>query len=93
MITGAASGIGRASAILFAREGASVIAADLSAAVEETVAEIHQAGGKAAAMIGDAGNEDDVIAWVDACTDRFGRLDAVYANAGRTGRCRRPPRR
>lgn len=85
LITGAASGIGRASAILFAREGASVVCADQSAAVTETVAEIHQAGGKAISLTGDAGYEGDVKDWVDACVDQYGRLDAVYANAGISG--------
>jgi len=85
LVTGAASGIGRASALLFAREGANVVATDRAAGVEETVAEIRQQGGKALALTGDAGEEGDVIAWVNAARDEFGGLHAVYANAGISG--------
>ena len=82
LISGAASGIGRASAKLFAAEGASVVATDLSAGVEETVREIHAAGGKAVFLNGDAGNEDDVIRWVATAQSEFGGLDVAWANAG-----------
>ena len=60
IVTGGASGIGRASARLFAAEGASVIAADKSTAVNDTVANITKAGGKAIAMEMDAGASPDV---------------------------------
>ncbi len=82
LISGAGSGIGRASAKLFASEGASVVATDLSAGVEETVREIHAAGGKAISLNGDAGNEDDVIKWVATAVSEYGRLDIAWANAG-----------
>lgn len=82
IISGAASGIGRASAKLFAAEGASVVATDLAAGVEETVAEIHAAGGKAVYLNGDASNESDVAAWVATAQSAFGGLDIAWANAG-----------
>ena len=86
IVTGAASGIGRASALLFAREGAAVLAVDKTRdAVEETVAQITAAGGKGVAMTADAGNEADVQAYVARALAAFGGLDVVYANAGISG--------
>jgi NAD(P)-dependent dehydrogenase (short-subunit alcohol dehydrogenase family) len=86
IVTGAASGIGRASAILFAREGASVLAVDKTAdAVEETVRQITSAGGRAIAMAADAGNEADVQAYLKRALSEFGGLDVIYANAGISG--------
>lgn len=85
IITGAASGIGRASALLFAEAGAAVIAADRSPAVAETARRIVEAGGDAASIEIDAGAEADVIRAVDLAVNRFGGLDIVYANAGITG--------
>jgi len=75
LVTGAASGIGRASANIFAEEGAWVVCVDRAREVEETAAMIAKAGGQAIAMIGDAGSEDDVKRAVDLC----------YANAGISG--------
>jgi NAD(P)-dependent dehydrogenase (short-subunit alcohol dehydrogenase family) len=86
IVTGAGSGIGRASALLFAREGASVLAVDKTeAAVRETAAQIAAAGGKALALAADAGNDADVQAYVKRAVDEFGGLDVVYANAGISG--------
>ena len=85
IVTGAASGIGRASAMRFAREGASVVCADLSRAVHETVALIEEADGDAAALEMDAGDEADVAEAVALAVDRFGGLDIAFANAGITG--------
>ncbi len=85
IVTGAASGIGRATALLFAREGASVIASDLSEAVDETVAAIRREGGTADAVRADAGDERAVAALVRRAVDAFGGLDIFYANAGITG--------
>jgi NAD(P)-dependent dehydrogenase (short-subunit alcohol dehydrogenase family) len=86
IVTGAGSGIGRASALLFAREGASVLAVDKTAdAVAETAKQIAAAGGKAVAMTADAGSEADVQAYVKRALDEFGGLDVVYANAGISG--------
>ncbi len=86
IVTGAGSGIGRASALLFAREGASVLAVDKTAdAVKETAAQIAAAGGKAIHMAADAGSEADVEAYVKRAIAEFGGLDIVYANAGISG--------
>jgi NAD(P)-dependent dehydrogenase (short-subunit alcohol dehydrogenase family) len=85
VISGAASGIGRATAKLFAAEGANVVATDRSAEVEETVREIHAAGGQAVALQGDAGDEADVAGWMDRAVSEYGALDIVYANAGISG--------
>ena len=86
IVTGAGSGIGRASAALFAREGASVLAVDRSReGVEETVAQIAAAGGSAIAMAADAGLESDVQAYVARAMDAFGGIDVLFANAGISG--------
>ncbi|MFZ5746210.1 MAG: SDR family NAD(P)-dependent oxidoreductase [Pseudomonadota bacterium] len=85
IVTGAGSGIGRATATAFAAEGGQVIAADQSEAVDATVAAIAEAGGAALALRMDAGNEADVEAAVAMACDRFGGLDIFYANAGISG--------
>ena len=85
LITGAASGIGRAASLMFAEAGARVLACDLSEGVTETVAAIKDAGGKAEALQMDAGSEADVIAAVTKAAETFGGLDVVFANAGITG--------
>jgi NAD(P)-dependent dehydrogenase (short-subunit alcohol dehydrogenase family) len=82
LVTGAASGIGRASAKLFADEGAKVVVFDRAAAVEETAEAIRKAGGEAIALTGDAGAEDDVVKAVAMALEKFGGLDVCYANAG-----------
>ncbi len=76
-------GNGRATAILFAREGARVLLLDREqAAAEETAREIESAGGEAAVMAGDVSVEDDCRAAVVSCTERFGTLDIVHHNVG-----------
>ena len=86
IVTGAGSGIGRASALLFAREGAAVLAVDKTRdAVEQTAAQIAAAGGRAVALAADAGNEAEVQAYVARALAEFGGLDVVYANAGISG--------
>jgi len=85
IVTGAGSGIGRASARLFAQEGGLVIAADVSDTVEETVEMIRADGGVAQAILMDAGNEHDVQRTVDLAVQTHGGLDIIYANAGISG--------
>jgi len=86
VVTGAASGIGRASAILFAKEGASVLAVDRSEeALEETVAAITKADGTAHALAADVSKEADSQAIVTNCIAAFGGIDAYFANAGVSG--------
>ena len=85
IVTGAASGIGRASAKLFAAEGASVIAADKAAGVADTVAAIKEAGGKAVSMEMDAGNAGDVSELINLALRTNGKIDVIYANAGISG--------
>lgn len=85
LVTGAASGIGRASALLFAAEGATVVALDIAAEVKTTAAAIRSAGGRASAMLGDSSCEDIVAAAVARAVIDFGGLDVCYANAGISG--------
>ena len=85
IITGAGSGIGRAAALLFTREGARLIAVDRTEAVKDTVEQVRKAGGTAEAVTADAGSEKDVIAFIDKAVSSYGRLDAIWANAGVSG--------
>jgi NAD(P)-dependent dehydrogenase (short-subunit alcohol dehydrogenase family) len=85
VITGAASGIGRAASLLFAREGARIVCCDKSEAVTDTATMVAKAGGKAVAMTGDAGDEAFVMAYIDRAQAEYGRLDVVWANAGISG--------
>jgi NAD(P)-dependent dehydrogenase (short-subunit alcohol dehydrogenase family) len=82
LVTGAASGIGRATSKLFASEGAKVVVFDRAAGVEETAEAIRAAGGEAIALTGDAGDEADVAKAVQTAMEKFGGLDICYANAG-----------
>jgi NAD(P)-dependent dehydrogenase (short-subunit alcohol dehydrogenase family) len=82
-VTGAASGIGRATALAFARAGASVVAADLAAeANQETASMIEQSGGRAVAVRCDVTRSEDVQAALQKAVDEFGRLDVAFNNAG-----------
>jgi NAD(P)-dependent dehydrogenase (short-subunit alcohol dehydrogenase family) len=85
IITGAGSGIGRAATLLFAREGAKLIAVDRSEAVKDTVEQVKKAGGTAEAVTADVGSEKDVIGFIDGALATYGRLDAIWANAGISG--------
>ena len=82
LITGAASGIGRASAQLFARQGARVVVTDIDAAGGQAVVEgITAEGGQAVFVRADVGRMDEVAALVRAALARYGRLDVLYSNA------------
>ena len=86
VITGAGSGIGRASALRFAQEGGSVLVVGRRAEnTEETVQLIRDAGGRAAAMVTDATVEANVEAIVQRCIAEFGGLDVFFANIAVTG--------
>ena len=85
IVTGAGSGIGRASATLFAAEGGRVIVADLTESVTATVSAIVAAGGIAKAIQMDAGCENDVARTVALAVSEFGGVDVVFANAGVSG--------
>lgn len=86
LVTGASSGIGRATAKLFAQEGAQVIvAARRREQLESLVAEIVELDGEAIAIAGDVRSEDFALALVDLAMGRFGRLDIAFNNAGTLG--------
>jgi NAD(P)-dependent dehydrogenase (short-subunit alcohol dehydrogenase family) len=85
IITGAGSGIGRAASLLFTKEGARLIAVDRSEGVKETVDMVRKAGGTAEAVMADAGSEADVKAFIDKAIGAYGKLDAIWANAGISG--------
>ncbi|WP_298017877.1 SDR family NAD(P)-dependent oxidoreductase [uncultured Parasphingopyxis sp.] len=85
IVTGAGSGIGRASAKRFAAEGGKVLCADKAASVHETVEAITADGGTAIGIEMDAGSESDVKTLVEKAVAEFGGLDIAYANAGITG--------
>lgn len=85
IITGAASGIGRAAAKLFAAEGASLIITDRAEAVVETGEAVTAAGGRVVALVGDAGDDAFVQSLVHRAQAEFGGLDVAWANAGISG--------
>ena len=82
LITGTASGIGRAAALRFAAEGARVVAVDISQANHETAELIRDAGGEAVAVHADVSDDGDVARAVEAAETTFGRLDIAFNNAG-----------
>ncbi|GLH76396.1 oxidoreductase [Bradyrhizobium sp. SSBR45G] len=85
IITGAGSGIGRAAALMFTKEGARLIAVDRSEGVKETVELVKQQGGIAEAVMADAGSEADVSSFIDRAVATYGKLDVIWANAGVSG--------
>ena len=82
LVTGGASGIGRATAELFAEQGAAVVVADVNEAGEETVGAVTEAGGQATFVRGDVSVETDVEAMVEVAESVYGGLDAAFNNAG-----------
>jgi len=83
IITGSASGMGQAAAILFASEGASVVVTDINeSAGVETVQTIRDAGGTAIFVKTDVTSENDVKALVATAVETFGHIDVLYNNAG-----------
>jgi len=87
LITGAASGIGRATALLFAKEGAKVAVADyVPAGGQETVRMIEEAGGEAIFIEADVSKAADVERMVKKTVNKYGRIDILYNNAGIMGR-------
>jgi len=85
IITGAGSGIGRASAVLAAREGAAIVAVDQSEAVFETASGIEANGGRVIPVQADVSDEKAVSAFVEQCVYELGGVDGIYANAGVSG--------
>src|SRR4030042_116812 len=85
VITGAARGIGRADAMLFAKEGAAVLVSDVDEKpLQEGVKEIKAAGGRAEACAGDVTKPEDCQKIMDMAAEKFGTIDILINNAGLT---------
>src|SRR5438132_1623443 len=83
VVTGAATGIGRATALAFARDGYAVALVGRRAApLEELAAELRESGGEAIASPADVASPEEVSAAIDAAVERFGGIDALVNNAG-----------
>ena len=82
LITGAASGIGRATARAFAEQGARIVIGDIGEGAAETVAQIRSDGGEAIFVPTNVADAESVQALVKAAIDSFGRIDAAFNNAG-----------
>ncbi|MCZ6643840.1 MAG: SDR family NAD(P)-dependent oxidoreductase [Gammaproteobacteria bacterium] len=85
IITGAGSGIGRATSILAAEEGANIVAVDIADSVHETAVLINDNGGNALAVQADVSDEKAVASFVQRCVDEHGSINGIYANAGVSG--------
>ena len=87
LITGAANGIGRATALAFAARGAKVMLIDKDGASNErALGVIRQRGGEARAVLADVTKSADVAAYVEAALDAYGRIDCFFNNAGIEGK-------
>ena len=83
IVTGAAAGIGRASSLLFAKEGAKVIAVDLDGTTLDRVAgEIAKAGGECVPVVVDVSQASGVQSVVRMIVEKYGRIDVLFNNAG-----------
>lgn len=82
LVTGGATGIGRAACLAFAREGAAVMIGDVDNRAESTVKDILDIGGEAEFLITDVTRPEQVKALVSNCVDRFGGLNCAFNNAG-----------
>ncbi|MCH7997295.1 MAG: SDR family NAD(P)-dependent oxidoreductase, partial [Chloroflexi bacterium] len=83
LVTGAGSGIGRASAVALAREGARVVVTDISVeGGQETVETIRNNGGEAIFVRADVTSTGDIEAMISKCIQTYGRLDCAHNNAG-----------
>ncbi|WP_100010158.1 glucose 1-dehydrogenase [Lentibacillus sediminis] len=83
VVTGAASGMGKAIAILYAKEGAKVVVSDLNEeGAQATVDEIASDGGAAIAVVANVAKEEDVQNMIDTAVDHYGTLDILVNNAG-----------
>ena len=83
VVTGAASGIGKAIAILYAKEGAKVVVSDINQdGAKETVAEIEKNGGSAIAVLTDVAKEEDIQKLIDTTVSTYGTVDILVNNAG-----------
>ena len=86
LVTGAASGIGRATSLVMAREGARVVVSDIDAeGAEATLSAIKELGGQGIFIHADVSNAEDVQALVAGAVETYGRLDCAYNNAGIEG--------
>jgi NAD(P)-dependent dehydrogenase (short-subunit alcohol dehydrogenase family) len=92
LVTGGGSGIGRATAVIMAREGARVAVSDLSKdGIEATVGLINAGGGQGIAIAGDVTDESNVANMVARTVSAYGRLDCAFNNAGISSRADSPP--
>jgi NAD(P)-dependent dehydrogenase (short-subunit alcohol dehydrogenase family) len=83
VITGAAFGIGRATAVRFAQEGARLVVTDIQEEpLRALVAELRESGAEVEAVVGDVSREADAQQMIQTAVDRFGKLDVLVANAG-----------
>lgn len=86
LVTGGGNGIGQATALAFAREGARVVVCDVDGrGGEDTVVQIREAGGDAQFASADVSRESDVISVIDGILRAYGRLDVAFNNAGISG--------